>query len=174
MTAADEHISAVERLIRTIKEKNRCQIQYLPYAKYPRDMVIGCVIFATKSLNNEIGMCKLTDDFSPQSLITGQLRMNYKDILSLSFGEYAEVYTSNGVINTNEECTISTIALYHSRNMQKGWIFMSMNTGRVLHRHQWKKMHINQKIVDRVEELGTKERQPHNVNMRTSMPLYGT
>ena len=64
ITAADEHVSTIERSIKTIKERARCQVQYLPYAKYPRVMVIGCVLFTTKSLNSEVGMCKLTDEFS--------------------------------------------------------------------------------------------------------------
>ena len=69
-----------------------------------------------------------------------------------------EVYASNNIINNNEERTISAIALYPSGNMQKGWLFMSLNTGRVLHCHQWKKLSINQKVIDRVNELGSKER----------------
>ena len=84
--------------------------------------------------------------------------------MSLVFGEYAEVYASNQIKsnqikNNNEERTISAVALYPSGNQQNGWIFMSLNTGRAIHRHQWKKLHINQTIIDRVDQIGARENQ---------------
>ena len=124
-------------------------------------MVIGCVIFSTKSLNNEVGMSPLSDKLSPSALITGQPQQNYNEVTSIIFGEYAEVYGSMPIINTNEERTISAIALYPSGNLQRGWMFFSLNTDRVLHRHQWKKLPITDKIVIRVEEMATKEGQPY-------------
>ena len=75
--------------------------------------------------------------------------------------KYVEVYATNNVINNNEEPTTSAVVLYPSGNMQKGWMVMSLNTGRVLHRHQWNKLPINPRIIDRVEEMGIKERQQY-------------
>ena len=75
----------------------------------------------------------------------------------MSYGDYAEVYAANSVKNNNEERTTSSIALYPSSNTQSGWMFMSLSTGRILHRRQWKRLSINDKIIDRVEELGNKE-----------------
>ena len=120
ITAADEHVSPVERSIRSIKDRTRCQVQSLPYTKYPRMMVIGCVIFSTKSLNSEIGMSTLSTKLSPNSLITGQPQRNYDDVTSLTFGEYAEVYNVSNTTNTNEERTTSAVALYPSGNLQGG------------------------------------------------------
>ena len=48
ISAADEHVSMIERSIRTIKERKRSQVQYLPYNKYPRTLVIGCDISVIK------------------------------------------------------------------------------------------------------------------------------
>ena len=76
ISAADEHVSMIERSIRTIKDRTRSQVQYLPYNKYPRTLVIGCVIFVVKMLNNEVGMCKLTTEHSPNALVTGQPQKN--------------------------------------------------------------------------------------------------
>ena len=36
---------------------------------------------------------------------------------------------------------------------------MSLSTGRVIHRHQWKKLPISRDIINRVDEIGTKEKQ---------------
>ena len=75
------------------------------------------------------------------------------------YGDYAEVYAANNVKNNNEERTTSAIALYPSNNAKGGCVFISLSTDRILHRKQWKKLPINNRIIDRVEELGDKERQ---------------
>ena len=67
--AADEHVSVVERSVCPIKDSSCCRVQYLPYTKYTRTIVIGCVIYRTRSLNNEIGISKLSNEHSPNSLI---------------------------------------------------------------------------------------------------------
>ena len=164
ISAADEHVSQVERLIQTIKERTRCQVQHLPYAKYPRSMVIGCVIFATKSLNNEVDMSRLSDKHSPSMLITGRPQPKNDEVTSLMFGEYVEVYSGTNAINTNEECTTSAVALYPSGNLQRGWMFLSLNTGQVIHRHQRKRLPIIEQIINRVEEIATKEKKPYIPN----------
>ena len=80
-------------------------------------------------------MCELLDELSQHSLITGQPKLKYGEIVTLTLGEYLEVYATNNVINNNEECTTNAIAL--SRNLQQGWIFTSLNnTRRTLHRQQ--------------------------------------
>ena len=40
ISAADEHVNMVERAIRTIKDHTHNQIQYLPYTKCPKTMII--------------------------------------------------------------------------------------------------------------------------------------
>ena len=113
-----------------------------------------------KTLNQEIGMIKLSSKYSQNTLMTGQPPRKYKDIISLSYGEYAEVYLANQVTNNNEErTTTSVIALYPSGNDQNGWILMSSSTGRLLHMHQWKLIHIGQGIINRVNSIGEKENQ---------------
>ena len=36
---------------------------------------------------------------------------------------------------------------------------MSLNTGRTIHRHQWKRLNITQHIIDKVDAIGTKDGQ---------------
>ena len=68
IAAAEEHVGMIERSIRTVKEGTRSQIQFLPYIKYARNMIVGCVLFSINSFNNKIGMCKLLSDYSPHTL----------------------------------------------------------------------------------------------------------
>ena len=43
-------------------------------------------------------------------------------------------------------------------------MFLSLNTGRAIHRHQWKRLPITEQIIKRVEEIATKEKQPYIAN----------
>ena len=72
IAAVDEHVSPDEQLICTIKEHTRYQIQHLPYGKHPKVMVLGCVMFVTKALNNKVGMSTLSIKTSLNALVTGQ------------------------------------------------------------------------------------------------------
>ena len=69
--AADTHVSTVERSIRAIKERRRCQ------GRHPRVIVTSFIIFTTKALNNKVGMSKLTSEVSPNLFITGKRNMKY-------------------------------------------------------------------------------------------------
>ena len=64
----------------------RSQIQYLLYNKHPKAMVIECIIFVAKALINEIGLCKLSNKYSSNTLVTGQPPKMYEEITSLTFG----------------------------------------------------------------------------------------
>ena len=97
ITAADQHVSMIERSIRTVKDRTRSQIQFLPYTKYPRNMIVGCVIFSMKMLNNEVGMSKLLSCYSPHTSVTGQPPPTYDNLSIMSYGDYAEVYAANGI-----------------------------------------------------------------------------
>ena len=43
-------------------------------------------------------------------------------------------------------------------------MFFSLNTGRTLHGHQWKKLPVNNHIIDRVYNMATKEGQQYISN----------
>ena len=86
ITATNEHVSEVERSIRTIKERARYQLSNLPYKYYPRMLAVGAVIFTVKSLNAECGVSKLSEELSPMTLITGIDTLSYNELMELSFG----------------------------------------------------------------------------------------
>ena len=111
-------------------------------------------------LNNEIGMSKQSNIYSPTTLITGQPPPAYYELDELTYGEYVELYMANNVTNTMEPRTISAIALHPSGNLQNGWNFMSLDTGRILHRNQWTRLSTSNDVIQRVNEIAKKERQP--------------
>lgn len=157
IVAAKEYISNVERSIRTLKEETRCLIHNLPYRKYPKVMIIGCVNHVIKTDNNIISQSGLSLELPPTTIVTGVPPPNYEAIMTQKFGDYAQVFKDT--TNTSRSRTQVAIALYPSGNLQNGWIFMSLTMGREIHRKQWTHMAVNQKTIDQVEDLATKDGQ---------------
>jgi len=80
--------------------------------------------------------------------------------MRMNFGEYVHVYNVRGVTNNNQSRTVGAIALYSSNNLQGGWYFMSLDSGRSIHRRQWTKLPITDDVIKRVDELAERENQP--------------
>ena len=137
VVTADEHVSEIERSIRVIKERVRCQIHSLPYVHYPKNMVAGLVISTVKLFNNEVGACKLSEKYAPHTLITGYNIPNYEELMELTFGEHVEVKNLSNRINSTKARTIPAVALYPSGNLQGGWRMMSLSTGKLIYRSRW-------------------------------------
>ena len=160
IVAADEHVSNIERSIRTVKERTRCHIHHLPYARYPKLLVAGCVITAVKGLNNEVGISPLSEEYSPFTLVTGQQIPTHEQAIGLTFGDYVQVHNIQEMNNTTHSRTLPAIALYPSGNLQNGWRFLSLDTGKMIHRKHWSKLPITQRVINRVNELGNDEGRP--------------
>ena len=166
-SAADEHVSEVERTISVIQVRVRGQINSLPYSCYPKNMVAGLVIFAVKSLNNEVGVSSLSHEYALHTLVTGYETPNYKQLMQLAFRDYVEVPNLKGVTNTTESQTIPAIALYPSGNLQGGWRLMSLNTGKLIHRSRWTKVEPNYEIIKKVDALARSQGQSDIANNST-------
>ena len=95
---------------------------------------------------------------TPTTIVTGVPPPDFESIMTLKFGEYVQVF--EGTTNTGRGRKQGAIALYPSGNLQNGWIFMSLTTGREIHRKQWSHAVLNQVILDRVEDIAIKDKQP--------------
>ena len=78
----------------------------------------------------------------------------------LNFGDYVQAFVVRNKTNKNEERGVGAIALYPTDNGQGSWIFMSLLTGKCIHRYQWDIIPITEDIVARVEDLTLLEGQP--------------
>ena len=107
------------------------------HKKYPAVMVCGCVIKSVKELNAEIVDNGISDELSPGTLITSRVNPNYKEIQALNFGDYVQLHDPSDITNTNESIPTGAIVLYPSKNEQGSWHFMSLDTGRRIHRYSW-------------------------------------
>ena len=116
-------------------------------------MVCGCVIKYVKDKNILIPEDGISKEQSPRVLITGIANPSYNDIQKLNFGDYVQVFNPHNITNTNEPRTTGAIALYPSDNAQGGWYFMSLDTGKRIHRYQWKVLPATKEILSRVDTI---------------------
>ena len=160
VVGAGEHVGDIERSNRTVQERSRCHVHRLPFSFYPVEMVCGCLIKVTKDLNMEIAEDGVSKELSPGMLITGRVNPSYKEIMALNFGDYVQAHVPASKTNNNESRTTGCIALYPSRNGQGSWYFMSLDTGKRVHRYSWDVLPMSNDVISRVDALGKQEGQP--------------
>ena len=131
-----------------------------PYQRYPRVMVKGCATKSVKDLNRLPSTNGISSTLSPSTLITGDACPDFKDVSVLNFGSYAQVHRHNNPTNTPKARTVGAIALHESGNAQRGWIFMSLATGKEIHGYTWDVLPVADEVIERVHEIALGEGQP--------------
>ena len=112
MVATGEHVGDIERSGRTVKECTICHVHRNLYERYTKLMVTGCVVKAINHLNQIPALDGISDDISPDTMITGRSVPNFNEITKLNFGDYVQVYRIKGVTNTNKARCVGAIAIY--------------------------------------------------------------
>ena len=121
-------------------------------------MTVGCVMYVLKQVNHLPSRSGLSQDLSPATLITGEPTPSYKEITKLKFGDY--VQTKYGKTTSDSAArTVGAIALYPSDNTSGGWFFMSLLSGKILHRYSWTKMEITEDVIHRITSTAQNEGQ---------------
>ena len=154
--AADEHVDRIERQIRVVKERTRCYWISLPYRKAPKVMIDENLFDINEWLNAYPYKHGISNKYSPAAIMQGKGPVDVST-LRVTFGAYCEVY--NGTDNMNKERKVSCIAL-RPCNRKGGYYFLSLETGRKIHGHDWTELAIPQRVIDRVHELADEENTP--------------
>ena len=162
IVAANEHVGDVERSVRTVKDCTRCHVHRLPYEYYPKIMVTGMISHVIKSLNQLPSETGIRTHLSPAASITGSPAPDFNSIINLNFGDYVQAYKPNSTTNDQEPRTIGAIALYPKN--EKSWYFMSLETGKRVHRHGWTVLPISKEVLARVNHLGKRQKQSRVAN----------
>ena len=71
IVAAREHLGSIERSNRTVKERTRCHVHRIPYVRYPKEMIIGCVTHRVNILSQLPEHDSISEDQSPATLVLG-------------------------------------------------------------------------------------------------------
>ena len=141
-----DYVVKVDAKIRRIKETYRCVKAGLPWKlanSRVKDLVAYCVL-----RQNLMSTTALNGVLSPRVLFTG-VKPNYKNELSLAFGDYVEVH--NGTTNTSKERSLPCIALYPLGNSTGSWLFWSVSTRSYIRRSAWVKMVTTQLITNAMD-----------------------
>jgi hypothetical protein len=150
VTSEDEHVPEVERYIRTLKERARAAHNTVPFKRMPGVMIVELVHASNYWLNMFPANDGVSATQSPRRIMTGQVG-DYKIHGQLQFGEYAQVHESHD--NSMASRTTGAIALRPTGNVQGGYCFMSLSSGKRLNRYAWTSLPMPGEVIDRVHAL---------------------
>ena len=88
------------------------------------------------------------------------MKFDYNCHCKLAFGAYAQVHEENFPTNSQQARTLGAICLGPSGNLQGGYKFMNLRTGKKLTRRRWTALPMPQEVIDRVNKLGEADGQP--------------
>ena len=150
----DEHVPEIERQIRTLKERTRAIYCTLPFRKIPHRLIIEMLYAANYWLNMFPRKGGISKTMSPRTLLTG-LTMNYNRHCRLEFGEYVQTHEEHD--NSLNPRTIGALALRPTGNVQGGYFFFSLTTGKVINRMRWTTIPMPKEVIERVERMARQE-----------------
>ena len=87
-------------------------------------LVTSMVTRAITNLNNIPAENGISSDISPLTIEVGRPSPDYKTLISIPFGSYAQVNENNEPRNDNQPRTTGAIALHPSGNEQDSFYFM--------------------------------------------------
>jgi len=122
-------------------------------------MVKGAQVHSIHRRNNLPAENGVSKDLSPETLITGLPPPDYNEIVKLNFGDYVQTYEGE-TKNTNKSRHIGAIALFPSPSGHGSWYFMSLLTGKKIHRNSWTILPATEDVVQRVNQLAKDQGQP--------------
>ena len=131
LETANEHVPEIERKIRVVKEKCRAAQHGLPIQRIPKLLTIHIVFQTIKLFNFFPTKGGISDNLSPKTIISGEI-IDYKKHLSLQIGKYCQVHEEDAPRNTQNPRKKGVISRGPSGNLQGGFKFMALNTGKKL------------------------------------------
>ena len=96
----------------------------------------------------------MSKTMSPRTLLMG-LTMNYNRHCRLEFGEYVQTHEEHD--NSLNPPTIGALALRPTGNVQGGYFFFSLTTGKVINRMHWTTLPMPTEVIARVERMARQE-----------------
>jgi hypothetical protein len=117
--------------------------------------------------NTHCAQCGKTSDFfstkgrvsettSPKTIMSGET-LDYNKHLSLQIGQYCQVHEEDNPRNSQLACTKGEMSLGPSGNLQGGFKFMALNTGKKIVRRSWDVIPMPDVVIARVNALGSNQ-----------------
>jgi len=152
-TAAKEHVSKADRMIRTVKERMCGLLATLPFSHIPKRMKIEIVYFVILWLNEFLVKLGISQTILPWELLM-HWHFDYKKHCRVQPGTYCEVHDEPVPTNTMLWCTHKAVALGPTGNLQGSMKFYCINTGRVLKCRSFTPMPMPNRVIKRVNMNG--------------------
>ena len=156
-TAADKHVSKIERHIRTIKDSTRSTYRMLPFRHLPRIVLIHLVKNAVFWMNAFPTNDGITRRYSPCYVMTGQHVQASKHAV-LEFGAYVQTHEQH--TNDMSQRTMGCICLGPTGNQQGGHWFMSLSSGEKVVRYRWTELPMPVEAIERISNIGRSQGMP--------------
>lgn len=166
--AADDHISDVERSIRTIKSDVRTLAHALPFTRFPVIFLIEMVYHAVRSRNQLPTTDGISSTLSPSTIVTGAPQVDF-NLLTLEFGSYVQVFNERRVTNSLLPRTTGAIAMNPTSDNRGSYYFLNLDTGMRIIRRQWKLLPMPRSAIDQFEHLALTSGLPR---IRTNVLLF--
>jgi hypothetical protein len=160
LSSANEHVPKIERHIRVVKEHCWATRHSLPFEQIPKIMAVHIVLNVVKLLNFFPTKGGLSETLSPKTIISGET-LDYKKHLSLQIRQYCQVHEEDNSRNSQLARTKGAISLGPSGNLQGGFKFIALNTGKKIVRRSWDVIPMPNVVIARVNALGSD--QPHQI-----------
>jgi len=160
------HVPEAKRGIQTVKGHSRSTFASLPFERYPKLLKQYIVTHGGNPPNMQPAKDGVSNTLSPHALITGRA-MDYKQHFSLSPGRYCEFNTYHKPANSMKHRSSSGIALGPDPNTPGNFLFLSLDSGKPISRHQWTPMVIDPSVIDRVHALADTERYTPSSSLHT-------
>lgn len=153
LASASEHVPEPERRIRVVKERTRAGRHSVPFTCMPVVMTIHLVFGTTQMLNYFPTSTGISSTLSPKTIMSGET-LDFKKHLQLPFGTYVQVHEDDTPRNSMAQRTRGAIALGPSGNIQGGYKFMALDSGKKIVRRSWDVIPMPDVVIKRVNELG--------------------
>jgi hypothetical protein len=136
-----------------VKERCRATRHSLPYERIPKLMTIHIVLNVVKLLNFFPTKGGVSDTLSPKTIMSGET-LDFKKHLGLQIGQYFQVHEEDNPRNRQVARTKGAISLGPSGNLQGGFKFMALNSGKKIVQRSWDVIPLSDVVINRVNELG--------------------
>ncbi len=100
---------------------------------------------------------------SPRTIITGW-KLDFKKHCCAEFGDYTQVYQDTVPHNsTNLPCSVSTVVLGPTGNVQGTYKFYNLDTGHHIVAYQFTALPMPQEVIDQVHAIANAQRMPADI-----------
>jgi hypothetical protein len=152
LASANEHIPEIERRIRLVKERCRATRHSLPFHTIPKLMMIHIVLNVVKLLIFFPTKGGVSDTLIPKTIMYGDT-LDHKKHLSLQLGQYCQVHEEDNPCNSQIARTKGEISLGPSGNLQGGFKFMALNSGKKIVCSSWDVIPMPDLVIYRANAL---------------------